>query len=164
MAFTFLQTCLILNAFWIFKGGLKRSMSRKIINKPFLVGIGGDSGVGKSTITRLLVILFGESNATVIRGDDMHRWERGDEHWEEHTHLSPKANHLHEDIKYLKLLKLGRSIYRRIYDHNTGKFTQPSKTHPNNVIIFEGLHPFYISAKRDLFDLKVFIEPDEELR
>ena len=75
-----------------------------------------------------------------------------------------KPNHLHEDIKHLKLLRTGKTIYRRIYDHATGRFTEPLKIHPNKIVIFEGLHPFYIAAKRNLFDLKVFVQPKEELR
>ena len=94
----------------------------------------------------------------------MHRWERGHNKWDEITHLSPKANHLHEDIKHLKALKDGKKVLRRFYDHTSGKFTEPSKVYPNKIIVFEGLHPFYISAKRSLFDLKIFVEPEENLR
>lgn len=164
LALTFLQTCLLLNVYWIYKWGIKKNLVKKIKNKPFLVGIGGDSGVGKSTLTELLTNLFGAPNMTVIRGDDMHRWERGHDKWEEITHLSPKANHLHEDIRQLKTLKDGKNVLRRFYDHNTGKFTEPSKVYPNKITVFEGLHPFYISAKRNLFDLKIFVEPEENLR
>ncbi|WP_289645306.1 glycosyltransferase 87 family protein [Maribacter aestuarii] len=164
LALTFLQTCLLLNVYWIYKWGIKKNLEKKIKNKPFLIGIGGDSGVGKSTLTELLTNLFGKENMTIIRGDDMHKWERGHDKWEEITHLSPKANHLHEDIRHLKNLKDGKKILRRFYDHGSGKFTEPSKVYPNKITVFEGLHPFYISAKRNLFDLKVFVDPEESLR
>ncbi len=164
LAFTLLQTCLLLNVYWIYKWGIKKNLQKKIKNKPFLIGIGGDSGVGKSTLTELLTHLFGSDNMTIIRGDDMHRWERGHDKWDEITHLSPKANHLHEDIRHLKTLKDGKKVLRRFYDHNTGRFTEPSTVYPNKVMVFEGLHPFYISAKRNLFDLKIFVEPEESLR
>lgn len=164
LALTFLQTCLLLNVFWIYKWGIKKNLEKKIKNKPFLVGIGGDSGVGKSTLTELLTNLFGAHNMTIIRGDDMHRWERGHDKWEEVTHLSPKANYLHEDIRHLKTLKDGKKVLRRFYDHGSGRFTEPFKIYPNKIVVFEGLHPFYISAKRNLFDLKIFVEPEESLR
>ena len=164
LALTFLQTCLMLNVYWIYKWGIKKNLEKKIKNKPFLIGIGGDSGVGKSTLTDLLTNLFGEHNMTIMRGDDMHRWERGHDQWDKITHLSPKANHLHEDIKHLKALKDGKKVLRRFYDHGSGKFTEPAKVYPNKIIVFEGLHPFYISAKRNLFDLKIFVEPEENLR
>ncbi len=164
LSFTFLQTCLILNVYWIYKWGIKKNLNKKIKNSPFLVGIGGDSGVGKSTLTELLKDLFGNENIACIQGDDMHRWERGHDKWDEVTHLSPKANYLHEEIQHLKKLKEGRSIMRKFYDHGIGKFTKPQKVYPSKMVIFEGLHPFYISAKRNLFDLKVFMEPEESLR
>jgi len=164
LALTFLQTCLMLNVYWIYKWGIKKNLEKKIKNRPFLIGIGGDSGVGKSTLTELLTNLFGQKNMTIIRGDDMHRWERGHDKWDEITHLSPKANHLHEDIRHLKALKDGKKILRRYYDHGSGKFTEPANIYPNKITVFEGLHPFYISAKRNLFDLKIFVEPEENLR
>lgn len=164
LALTFLQTCLLLNVYWIYKWGIKKNLEKKIKNKPFLIGIGGDSGVGKSTLTGILTNLLGSDNMTIIRGDDMHRWERGHEKWDEITHLSPKANHLYEDIRHLKNLKDGKKVFRRFYDHGTGKFTEASKVYSNKIIVFEGLHPFYISAKRNLFDLKIFVEPEESLR
>lgn len=164
LAFTFLQSVLLLNVYWIYKWGITKNLVKKIKNKPFLIGIGGDSGVGKSTLTYLLTHLFGEDNMTVIRGDDMHRWERGHDKWDEITHLSPKANHLHEDIRHLKSLKEGKNVLRRFYDHSSGKFTEPTKVYPSKITVFEGLHPFYISAKRNLFDLKIFVEPEESLR
>lgn len=163
-AFTLLQTCLILNVYWIYKWGIKKNLEKKIKNKPFLVGIGGDSGVGKSTLTQLLSDLLGKEHIARIQGDDMHRWERGHDKWGELTHLSPKANYLHQEIQQLKTLKQGRSIKRRIYDHDLGRFTKPQKVYPSKIVVFEGLHPFYISAKRNLFDLKIFIEPEESLR
>jgi len=164
LALTFLQTCLLLNVYWIYKWGIKKNLEKKIKNKPFLIGIGGDSGVGKSTLTELLTNLFGAHNMTIIRGDDMHRWERGHDKWDEITHLSPKANHLYQDIRHLKTLKDGKKVLRRFYDHESGKFTEPTKIYPNKITVFEGLHPFYISAKRNLFDLKIFVEPEENLR
>ena len=32
-----------------------------------------------------------------------------------------------------------------------------------NLIIFEGLHPFYLSRQRQLYDLKIFIKPEKDL-
>lgn len=164
LAFTLLQTVLILNVYWIFKAGVQKNLNSRLKTKPYMIGIGGDSGVGKSTLTNLLCKLFGQEQVTVIRGDDMHRWERGHEKWNELTHLSPKANHLHQDIKHLKALRTGKPVDRRNYDHNTGMFTEPARVYPGKLVVFEGLHPFYIAAKRNLFHLKVFVEPKEELR
>lgn len=164
LSFTLLQTVLLLNIVWIYTAGIRKNTLEKLKNVPFLIGIGGDSGVGKSTLTTSLQNIFGHQQLTIIRGDDMHRWERGHEKWDEFTHLSPKANNLHEEIEQLKVLKNGKQILRRLYDHSSGKFTEPVPVYSNRLIVFEGLHPFYIRAKRELFDIKIFVDPEEALR
>lgn len=159
LVFTFLQTILLINCFWIYKKGLESYRYYKITAVPFLIGIGGDSGAGKTTISNAIYSLFTAMNTTVLCGDDMHKWQRGHKKWNELTHLNPKANHLHKEMSLLKKIKMGRPIYRRHYDHGTGEFTLEKKLYPNNLIIYEGLHPFYLSSQRDLYDLKIFIKP-----
>jgi len=163
LAFTLLQTFLLVNCFWIYKRGLESYQKHKIVASPFLIGIGGNSGVGKSTLSQAFEEIFEKTNTTILRGDDMHKWERGHENWQELTHLNPKANHLHAEVQYLKNLRMGRKIYRRHYDHETGKFTPKLALKPNNITIFEGLHPFYLEQQRKLYDLKIFIKPEEQL-
>ena len=161
---TILQSILLLNVFWIYKRGVDSFVQYKIISKPMLIGIGGNSGAGKSTTANAIINLFGQDNITSIKGDDTHKWERGNKNWDYITHLDPKANNLHSEYQQLINLKHGKHINRKHYDHNTGTFIelkQPIKT--NNIILYDGLHPFYIKSIRDIFDIKIFIHPDEEL-
>lgn len=164
IVFTLLQASLAINCALIYVHGINTSTQHKIRYKPYLIGVGGDSGSGKSTFTGLMEELFGGKNVSVIRGDDMHRWERGNENWQRFTHLDPKANHLHNDLQHAMTLKRGRKIDRRHYDHKDGKFTNPMAIKSNRVVVFEGLHPFYLSHMRKVYDLKVFINPDQDLR
>ncbi len=163
LSYTILQTLLLFNCIWIYQKGLESYRKHKITSTPFLIGIGGDSGAGKTTLSDAIQQIFNKSNTTILRGDDMHRWERGDGNWAKMTHLNPKANHLHKEVHCLKKLKNGKKIYRRHYDHSTGCFTNELVLNSNSLIMFEGLHPFYIQAQRALYDLKVFIKPAEEL-
>lgn len=163
IAFTLLQTTLFVLCLQIFRHGIRRYRSHMITGRPFLLGIGGNSGTGKSTLTTAIAGIFTDENATVIRGDDRHKWPRGHEEWARYTHLNPKANHLHTEIDALRLLKNGRKVWRSMYDHSTGTFTAPMPVVANRVMIVEGLHPFYLSDQRDLFDLRVFIDPEESL-
>jgi uridine kinase len=94
----------------------------------------------------------------------MHRWERGSEYWKSHTHLDPRANKLHTDLEHTKQLKTGKGIHRQFYDHATGKFTLPKFIRPNKLILFEGLHSFYLNDQSEIYDLKIYMEPQEELR
>lgn len=163
LSFSCLQTVLLVNAAWIYKKGIESYSQHKITATPFLIGIGGNSGVGKTELSNSLASIFSKQNVTLLRGDDMHKWQRGHEMWQYYTHLDPKANHLHEEINSLKKLKAGRKIARRHYDHSTGKFVPAGMLSPNNLIIFEGLHPFYLQEQSSLYDLKIFIRPESQL-
>lgn len=164
IAFTLLQTTLLLMAYLLFKNGISSNIQAKFLSQPYMIGIGGDSAAGKSTLTNALASVFDLQNTTIIRGDDMHKWERGNENWKKFTHLDPRANHLHHDLDQAKSLKTGQTIKRSFYDHNTGKFTIPTFLKPNKLILFEGLHSFYLQNQLDVYDLKIFMQPQENLR
>lgn len=162
--FTFFQFTLYANAYIIYIYVVKNIIKCKLKYIPFLIGVGGDSGVGKTTFTQLLEELFSKDDVLTIKGDDMHRWERGDKNWEKLTHLSPKANMLYQNYKHLEELKMQKSIERQHYDHSTGKFTDKILMKSKRIVIFEGLHPFYIKKNRQLYDLKIYVKPEEKLR
>jgi uridine kinase/Gpi18-like mannosyltransferase len=164
IAFTLLQTTLVLLAYLVYKNGITNNIQTKFLSQPYMIGIGGDSASGKSTLSNALADVFEVHNTSIIRGDDMHKWERGNDNWNVYTHLDPRANKLHEDLEHARVLKSGRSIKRRNYDHSTGKFTLPKFIQPNKLIVFEGLHSFYLSNQAEVYDLKVFMEPDDQLR
>lgn len=164
ISYTLMQTLLLANCIYIYKFGITKFSKMKLLSSPYLVGISGDSASGKSTISNALVDIFSSSNSQQINGDDMHRWERNNINWDSLTHLNPKANHLHDEVLLMKDLKDNLSIFRKNYDHDTGHFTKAKKYKPNNIIIYDGLHSFYISQMREIFDLKVFLKPSEELR
>ena len=163
VAFTVLQVTLGVNCYFIYRKGIDSYSKHKITSTPYLVGVGGDSGVGKTTLAESLSNIFTSMNSMVIRGDDMHKWQRGHEKWEEFTHLDPKANLLHQEIVMLNSLKSGKSILRKMYNHDDGTFSKDSLLSPKNLVIFEGLHPFYLNRQRQLYDVKIFIDPDKNL-
>lgn len=164
LVFTTLQTVLLLSCVSIYRSGIQSNLQIKLKSEPYLIGVGGDSGAGKTTYSKLLEKVFSLKNTTTIRGDDMHKYERGHDMWQIYTHLNPKANDLHSDMEDALKLKQGKIIQRRHYDHKDGKFTLPKQILSNKVVIVEGLLPFYLSQMRALYDLKIFIMPDEELR
>jgi uridine kinase len=164
LSFTFLQGVLLLNIYGIYKNGIAYYTKHKLYYKPFLIGIAGDSGSGKTTLAKLLSNIFSARNTTILAGDDMHKWERGNGNWQDYTHLDPLANELHADIKNVYALKRGNSIMRRQYDHATGGFTRPKKYEATRLVIFEGLHVFFLDKIRKAFDLKIYIAPEDQLR
>jgi len=163
LAFTLLQTSLFLSCYTIYKKGIHFYRNLPLASRPYLIGIGGNSGVGKTTLANSLSRVFSALNTTIISGDDMHRWERNNQQWQQLTHLNPKANELHSEYHYLSKLKKGQSIQRRYYNHDTGAFEYNVPIKPNKLTILEGLHPFFIENVRELFNLKIFLKPDEQL-
>jgi uridine kinase len=131
--------------------------------KNLAIGIGGDSGVGKSLLLTNLTLIF-RDKLLEIEGDGEHKWERGDKNWDKFTHLDPKANYIHKQADGINELKQNRAIYRSEYDHSTGKFTVPSKIEPKEIIVISGLHPFYLPKLRKTIDIKVYMDTDERLR
>jgi uridine kinase/ribulose-5-phosphate 4-epimerase/fuculose-1-phosphate aldolase len=132
--------------------------------KPYIIGIAGESGVGKSTMTGIVQLFFGKENTITLSTDDLHRWERTSPNWDIFTHLNPEANNLELGDIHLKELSEGNSIYRSAYDHGTGTFKAPEKIESNRIIINQGLHAFYTEQSQQLTDLKIFINTDETLR
>jgi uridine kinase len=164
VSFTILQTLLLLTIYLIYRKGVEQYIRQKIYYQPFLIGVVGDSGSGKTTFAELMQNVFTPRNTTVIAGDDMHKWERSDNNWQNYTHLDPMANELHADIKNVYAIKQGKSITRKHYDHRTGKFTMPKIYEPKRLVIFEGLHAFFLNKVRKAFDIKVYIAPEDQLR
>jgi uridine kinase len=144
--------------------GVKNNRLVNFRKRPYLIGVGGDSGTGKHTLADLCKMIFGESRTLQINGDADHKWERGHEMWSAFTHLNPKANNLYVQFEQTSTLKHGRTIQRVEYDHGSGKFTHPRDIKPDNYLVFVGLHPYYIPQMRSLFDLKIYMDTDESLR
>ncbi|MDE7001091.1 MAG: uridine kinase [Lachnospiraceae bacterium] len=162
--FTLLAGTLFYIIFSMYQLGVTNSTFYKRRNLPFTIGIAGDSGAGKSTFIHIVAETLGEKNLLFIEGDGDHRWERGDIHWEENTHLNPKANYLYRQASNLSYLRAGVPVRRVEYDHDTGKFTEAKKIRPNKYIMMCGLHSLYLPQMRKNIDLKIYMDVDEDLR
>lgn len=131
---------------------------------PIFVGIGGDSGSGKSTLARAFYDLLGRERITTVCLDDYHSLDRRERALVGLTPLNPRANNFALMEEQLWALKRGASIEKPVYDHADGTFGGPETVEPNEVVIVQGLHPFLLPGIREAFDLKVWLDPDVELR
>lgn len=161
-AFTILIAILLSNIYFIYKRGLLTNLEFK--DKPVSIGIAGDSATGKSTLNSIVIDMVGSKNTTVLEGDDLHKWERSDKSWEKLTHLDPKGNYLYLGMEHLEHIKTNKPVHRKEYDHSIGKFRESRRKLPSKFVIVSGLHSFYISGMRKLLDVKIFLQPEEELR
>lgn len=160
--FTGLQAALFATIYQFYKNSI-RSNAIYTMQQSFIIGIGGDSGAGKSTLIGNLKAMF-DDQLLELEGDGDHKWERGDDNWQEYTHLDPKANLLHRQAEQVGLLKSRKTIKRSDYDHHTGTFTEADTIRPKDFIVLAGLHPFYLPKMRKVIDLKIFMDLDEKLR
>jgi uridine kinase len=147
----------------MYRKGVRSNAVYRYREQSFMIGVGGDSGAGKHTVANDLAAVLGPQ-LSLIDGDDDHKWERGHAMWRRYTHLDPRSNLLHVQLEALASLRRGAEVRKRHYDHDAGRFTSPLLIKPSDFVAIVGLHPFYLSSQRELLELKVFVDPDEELR
>ena len=136
----------------------------RLSRKPFVFGIAGDSGSGKSTLADALTKLLGTHSVVEISGDNYHLWDRRSGMWKVLTHLNPAANDLSRLGNDLVTMTKRAPISSPRYDHAIGKLRKAASVPSNDFIIVTGLHAFYLSALRRLYDLQIYLDMDEPLR
>ncbi|HVK60550.1 MAG TPA: uridine kinase [Bdellovibrionales bacterium] len=137
------------------------------MKKPYLLGVAGGSGSGKTYFAQALVKELGEDVCEVVYQDNFyidqsHRFD----------HDGGAVNFDHPDsidfallAEKLKALKTGAHIDIPIYDFKT--HTRSPKTLPiqaKPVVIVDGILIFHSAPVRVLFDDLIFFETSEELR
>lgn len=164
LALTLVVTLGIVLTLRLLRDGVANNDYYRLSRAPVTIGIAGDSSVGKDTLALSLAGLFGHRRAALVSGDDYHRWERQAPMWRAITHLDPRANDLRAFEHDVRWLREGRSVMCRRYDHSTGHFTARTRLECNDAVLVSGLHTLYQPELQNLFDLKVYLEVDEELR
>jgi len=134
------------------------------LRRPIFVGLGGDSGSGKSTLVSAFFGLFGRERITSICLDDYHSLDRRQRNLIGLTALNPRANNFALMEDQVWSLKRGESIMKPTYDHSDGTLRPPELVEPHEVVIMQGLHPFLVPGVRHAFDLRVWLDPEPELR
>jgi len=123
-----------------------------------LISISGKSGAGKSTIAKEIQKIF---NASIIKGDGYHKYDRYSKMWEKLTHYNPKANNLIQLGLDIKNLYHSIDIIKvPIYNHSTGKFDGYKEINPNEIhtVIIDGLHTLYKEVTGDYVKIKIYID------
>ncbi len=131
---------------------------------PVLLAIAGDSGTGKTTVTSGLVEALGRERITSVGADDYHKYDREERKSLPFTPLHPECNYIDIMEYHLQQLSLGQPILKPVYDHDTGKLERPEHVEPREFVIVEGLLPLHTKVSRACFDIKVFLDPPEDIR
>lgn len=137
------------------------------MRRPFLIGITGGSGSGKTTFIRKLRKHFGQQELCIVSQDDYYKPRPEQQRDEKDIHNfdlpdSIYANELSEDLN--RLLR-GESFSRPRYNFNNPEAEEVLlKFQSAPVIILEGLFVFHFDHIRNLMDLKVFVHAKENLK
>ena len=129
-----------------------------------ILGVVGDSAAGKTTITRGLVRVLGEDNVAHICTDDYHRYDRKQRAELGVTPLHPDSNHIDIIAQHLVHLRQGDAILKPVYRHQDGTFGPPVYVQPERFTVIEGLLGYFLPQMRDIYDVRVYLNPPEELR
>ncbi len=136
----------------------------KRVDHPIILGIVGDSASGKSTLSVGVAQILGEAHCTVICTDDYHRYDRAQRAAAGLSALDPRANYVDVLEQHLRLLRNGEPVLKPVYDHQHGTLSPPEYVRPKEFVIAEGLLGYTTRAMRDCYDVKIYLDPEEELR
>lgn len=134
---------------------------------PLVIGIAGGSGSGKSTVASVILKRVGARRIAFL----MH-----DAYYKDLSHLEMaervKENFDHPDsldtpllVQHLRELKARHPVAMPVYDFKT--YTRTSETQriePRAVIVVEGILIFAEPELRELFDVKLFVDTDPDIR
>ena len=132
--------------------------------RPIMLSIVGDSGSGKTTITRGVVRVLGEDKVTHFCADDYHRYDRRQRAERGITPLDPECNYVDVLTGDVRRLRQNEAILKPVYQHTGGTFGAPVYMTPARFVIAEGLLVNHTAELRDMFDVRVYLNPPEELR
>src|SRR6185436_20505126 len=133
---------------------------------PMLIGIAGGTGSGKTTMAEKIQNAFPNHSVLICQ----------DSYYKDISHLPlqerAKTNFDHPssldfDLLRLHLLELikGRAIEQPIYNFKTHEREKTTRRiEPAQVIIVEGILLLAAIEVRDLFDLKIFVDTDDDIR
>jgi uridine kinase len=137
-----------------------------IAQESLIVGIAGGSGSGKSTFAKKIKETFGEDAILIDQ----------DAYYKDLSHLSSEErkeiNFDHPESldfdlisEHLLALKQGESILKPTYDFSThSRTTTKQEIRPAKIIIIEGVLLFAVAEVRDLCDIKLFIDVEDDIR
>lgn len=135
--------------------------------KPIVIGIAGGSGSGKTTVANVILQKAGTDRIVYLPHDAYYR---------DQSHLAyserVKTNYDHPNsletellIEHIHQLKEWQAIEMPVYDFTHHIRTmQTVRVEPQRVILVEGILVFAEPELRALFDVKIFVDTDPDIR
>ena len=134
---------------------------------PLVIGIAGGTGSGKTTVANVILKRVGRDHISYLPHDAYYR-ELGDLPPDQKAAVNfdhPNSLETELMIEHILELKAGRAIELPVYDFSTHSRTGKSiRVEPHRVIIVEGILIFAEPGLRELFDVKLFVDTDPDIR
>ncbi|PTQ86348.1 uridine kinase [Trichococcus patagoniensis] len=137
------------------------------MKKPIVIGVTGGSGSGKTSVSRAILDKFTDVSILLLEQDFYYK-DQSDLPFEERLKTNydhPFAFDTDLFIEDLKKLIQYKSVEQPVYDYS--KHTRSDKVihrEPKEVIIVEGILILEDQRLRDLMDIKVYVDTDDDIR
>lgn len=137
------------------------------MRRPVTIGVAGGTGSGKTTISNALLGRIGEHHIAYLPHDtyykDIEDIPLHDQRIRNFDH--PDALDTHLMVNNIKDLQLGRPTEIPVYDFREHKRLPYTRTvGPQPIILVEGILIFAEPELRELFDVKIFVDTDSDVR
>ncbi|MGZ3756686.1 MAG: uridine kinase family protein [Mucilaginibacter sp.] len=137
------------------------------MNKPFIIGIAGGSGSGKTFFLNRFLDHFTDNEVCLVSQDDYYFPVAHNMTAEENKlynfDLPATVDHQQFEDDINKLLS-GQTIYKKEYTfNNPNAVPKVLEIKPAPILIVEGLFILHFRGIADLMDMKVFVEADEDI-
>ncbi|WP_125981383.1 uridine kinase [Loigolactobacillus iwatensis] len=136
-------------------------------NKPVVIGVTGGTASGKTSVSHAIFDHFSENSVLLLEQDsyykDQSKMTMAQRRAVNYDHpLAFDTDRLIQDLK--RLLKR-QAIDKPIYDYKVlNRSAQVIHEEPRDVIILEGILILDDPRLRDLMDIKVFVDTDDDVR
>ena len=135
-------------------------------NKPYIIGIAGGSGSGKTFFLNCFLHHFKNDEVTLVSQDDYYI-PAGEMTQEENKLYNFDLPSTIDDGQFLhdiKQLVKGEVVYKKEYNFNNPlAVVKILEINPAPIIIVEGLFILHFKEIAKLLDYKIFIEADEQV-
>ena len=134
---------------------------------PIVIGIAGGSGSGKTTVAQEVLARVGAENIAFLPHDTYYK-DFGDHSFSQRSAINfdhPDSLETSLLIEHVRQLKIRKSIKLPIYDFKTHSRTAKTiSVEPQPVILVDGILIFAEPELREMFDLKIFVDTDPDIR
>jgi len=138
-----------------------------VANNTLIIGIAGGSGSGKTTVAQAILQRVGPDRISFLQHDAYYKDLSGLPLAQRIEVNFDHPNSLDSELltQHIRDLRDGRSVEVPIYDFSHHSRTTKTYTvQARGVILVEGILIFAEPSLRDLFDVKIYVDTDSDLR